>query len=164
MPNSGCGGSSSPAILVLQADSKRRSAWYLLPAWGLPGRQAHIWLSSQPRRPVYLLVPSALRTAVRNRREGSKAQAGEKHRYSRTFTGLSTHKEPRPRDHTDAVKDIARDLAEVASQISFLKGDANAYLHDPDYDALRLRLKMAHAAVEAAMVEARRRVRMNEGR
>ena len=71
---------------------------------------------------------------------------------------------PRPRDHTDAVKDIARDLAEVAHQISTFKGEANAYLSDPNYNALRLRLEMAHAAVEAAAVEARRRVRLNEGR
>ena len=71
---------------------------------------------------------------------------------------------PRPRDHTDAVKDIARDLAEVAHQISTFKGEANAYLSDPNYDALKYRLEMAHAAVEAAAVEARRRVRLNEGR
>jgi hypothetical protein len=30
--------------------------------------------------------------------------------------------------------------------------------------SLRLRLEVAHTAVEAAMVEARRRVRFNEGR
>ena len=71
---------------------------------------------------------------------------------------------PRPRDHTDAVRDIARDLAEVAHQISTFKGEANAYLSDPNYDALKHRLEMAHAAVEAAAVEARRRVRLNEGR
>jgi hypothetical protein len=43
-----------------------------------------------------------------------------------------------------------------------LKGDANAYLTDPNYETLHLRLEMALAAVEAAMVEARRRVRLNE--
>jgi hypothetical protein len=43
-------------------------------------------------------------------------------------------------------------------------GDANAYLTDPNYSTLRLRLENAHAAVEAAAVEARRRVRLNEGR
>ena len=63
---------------------------------------------------------------------------------------------------TDAVKDLARDLAEVAAQISTFKGEANAYLDDPSYNALRLRLENAHAAVEAAAVEARRRVRLNE--
>ena len=77
---------------------------------------------------------------------------------------MSEHPDPRPRDDTDAVKDIARDLADIAHQISTFKGEANAYLGDPNYDALRLRLEMAHAAVEAAAVEARRRLRLNEGR
>ena len=77
---------------------------------------------------------------------------------------MSEHSDPRPRDHTDAVQDIARDLAEVADQIATFKGEANAYLGDPNYNALRLRLENAHAAVEAAAVEARRRVRLNEGR
>ncbi len=77
---------------------------------------------------------------------------------------MSEHPDPRPRDDTDAVKDIARDLAEVAAQISTFKGEANAYLSDPTYDALRHRLEIAHAAVEAATVEARRRVRLNESR
>jgi hypothetical protein len=74
------------------------------------------------------------------------------------------HPDPRPRDDTDAVKDIARELADIAHQISALKGEANAYLQDPDYDTLRLRLENAHAAVEAAAVEARRRMRLNESR
>ena len=72
--------------------------------------------------------------------------------------------DPRPRDDTDAVKDLARDLAAVSAQISTFKGEANAYLSDPTYDALRHRLEIAHAAVEAASVEARRRVRLNESR
>jgi hypothetical protein len=71
--------------------------------------------------------------------------------------------EPRPRDDRDAAQDLARDLAEIASRISSLKGEANAYLTDPNYGALRLRLENAHAAVEAAAVEAKRRVRLNEG-
>jgi hypothetical protein len=77
---------------------------------------------------------------------------------------VSEHSDPRPRDDTDAVQDIGRELAEVAAQIATLKGEANAYLGDPNYNALRLRLETAHAAVEAAAVEARRRVRLNEGR
>jgi hypothetical protein len=77
---------------------------------------------------------------------------------------VSEHSDPRPRDHTDAVQDIARDLAEVAAQIATIKGEADAYLGDVNYDALRHRLEDAHAAVEAAAVEARRRVRLNEGR
>ena len=77
---------------------------------------------------------------------------------------MSEYPDPRPRDDTGAVQDIARDLAEVAAQISTFKGEANAYLSDPTYNALRQRLEMAHAAVEVAAVEARRRVRLNEGR
>ncbi len=61
---------------------------------------------------------------------------------------MSEHQDPRPRDDTDAVKDIARDLAEVAAQIATFKGEANAYLGDPNYNALRHRLEVAHAAVE----------------
>ncbi len=70
----------------------------------------------------------------------------------------------RPRDDRDAAQDLARDLADIAAQIASLKGEANAGLRDPDYDALKHRLENAHAAVEAAAVEARRRVRLNEGR
>jgi hypothetical protein len=77
---------------------------------------------------------------------------------------VSERPDPRPRDDTDAVKDLARDLAEVAAQIATFKGEANAYLSDPTYNALRHRLEIAHAAVEAAAVEARRRVWLNEGR
>ena len=68
----------------------------------------------------------------------------------------------KPRDHTDAAKDIARDLADIAGQLASLKGDANAYLTDPNYNTLKLRLEAAHSALEAAAVEARRRVRLNE--
>jgi hypothetical protein len=71
--------------------------------------------------------------------------------------------DPRPRDDRDAAQDLARDLAEISSHIDHLIGDANAYLTDPNYNTLRLRLELAHAAVDAAMVEARRRVRLNEG-
>jgi len=70
--------------------------------------------------------------------------------------------DPRPRDDTDVVKDIARELADIAAQIATFKGEANAYLGDPNYGTLRL--ENAHAAVEAATVEARRRVRLNESR
>jgi hypothetical protein len=70
----------------------------------------------------------------------------------------------KPRDHTDAAKDIARDLADIAGQLASLKGEARAWLRDPNYDTLKLRLEGAHSAVEAAAVEARRRVRLNEGR
>ena len=70
----------------------------------------------------------------------------------------------KPRDDKDATKDIARDLAEIATHIGQLKGDANAYLSNPNYDRLKLRLENALSAVEAATIEARRRVRLNEDR
>jgi hypothetical protein len=77
---------------------------------------------------------------------------------------MHQHPEPRPRDDKDAAQDIARDLAEIASHIGRLKGDARAYVSDPNYNTLKLRLEAAHSAVEAAAVEAKRRVRLNEGR
>ena len=43
-----------------------------------------------------------------------------------------------------------------------LKADAHYWLTDSEYAALRHRLEAAHAAAEAALVEARRRVRLNE--
>jgi hypothetical protein len=45
-----------------------------------------------------------------------------------------------------------------------LKADATHWLTDPEYEVLPYRLEAAHAAVEAALVEARRRVRIDEGR
>jgi hypothetical protein len=77
---------------------------------------------------------------------------------------MREHPEPKPRDDKDAAQDLARDLAEIASHIAQLKGESNAYLSDPNYNTLRLRLEAAHSALEAAAVEARRRVRLNEGR
>ncbi len=70
----------------------------------------------------------------------------------------------KPRDHTDATQEIARDLADIAGQLASLKGEAHSWLRDPNYDTLKLRLEIAHSAAEAAAVEARRRVRLNEGR
>jgi hypothetical protein len=70
----------------------------------------------------------------------------------------------KPRDHIDTAKDIARDLAEIASHVGQLQGDTRAYLSDPNYDTLKHRLESAHSSVEAAAVEARRRELLNEGR
>jgi hypothetical protein len=70
----------------------------------------------------------------------------------------------KPRDDKDTAQDLARDLADIAGQLASLKGEANAWLRDPNYSTLKLRLEMAHSATEAAAVEARRRVRLNEGR
>ena len=68
----------------------------------------------------------------------------------------------KPRDDKDVAKDIAQDLAEIANHIGQIKGEANAYLSNPNYDRLHHRLESALSAVEAAAVEARRRVRLNE--
>jgi hypothetical protein len=65
--------------------------------------------------------------------------------------------------HSDAWCELSA-LGEVAATLASIKGEAMNWLRDPSYAALRLRLENAHAAVEAAMVEARRRVRLNEGR
>jgi hypothetical protein len=76
---------------------------------------------------------------------------------------MREHPEPRPRDDKDAAQDIARDLADIAGQLASLKGEANASLSDPNYNTLKLRHQMAHSATEAPAMEARRRVRLNEG-
>jgi hypothetical protein len=70
----------------------------------------------------------------------------------------------RAREDKDIAQELARELANIAAQLGSLKGEANAWLSDERYDSLRHRLEDAHAAVEAAAVEARRRVRLNEGR
>ena len=70
----------------------------------------------------------------------------------------------RPRDDRDAAQDLARELADAAARLGSLKGEANAWLSEESYDALKHRLENAHAAVEAATVEARRRVRLDERR
>ncbi len=57
----------------------------------------------------------------------------------------------KPRDHTAATQDIARDLADIAGQLASLKGEAHASLRDPNYDTLKHRLEAAHSAVEAAL-------------
>jgi hypothetical protein len=76
---------------------------------------------------------------------------------------MRQHPEPRPRNDKDTAQDLARDLADIAGQLASLKGEARAWLSDPNYNTLKLRLENAHSAVEAAAVEARRRVRLNEG-
>ena len=70
----------------------------------------------------------------------------------------------KPRDDKDAAQDLARNLADIAGQLASLKGEAKAWLSDSNYNTLKLRLESADAAVEAAAVEARRRVRLNEER
>jgi hypothetical protein len=69
-----------------------------------------------------------------------------------------------PQDPKDVTRDTARDLAGLAGELAALKADAYHWLTGPEYAALRYRLEDAHAAVEAALVEARRKVRLNEER
>jgi hypothetical protein len=67
-----------------------------------------------------------------------------------------------PQDPTDVTRDTARDLSGMAGELAALKADARLWLTSPEYAVLHLRIENAHAAVDAALVEARRRVRMNE--
>jgi hypothetical protein len=46
----------------------------------------------------------------------------------------------KPRDDKQAAQDLARDLADLAGQLASLKGDPRAWLSDPNYDTLKLRL------------------------
>lgn len=69
-----------------------------------------------------------------------------------------------PQDPKDVARDTARDLSALVGELAALKGDATHWLTEPEYATLRLRLEAAHAAVEAALVEARRRVRIDEER
>jgi hypothetical protein len=69
-----------------------------------------------------------------------------------------------PQGPKDVTRDTARDLSGLAGELAARKADARHWLTSPEYAVLHLRLENAHAAVEAALVEARRRVRLNEGR
>ena len=65
-------------------------------------------------------------------------------------------------DPKDVARDTARDLSGISGEMAVLKADARHWLTGPEYAVLHIRLENAHAAVEAALVEARGRVRMNE--
>ena len=60
-----------------------------------------------------------------------------------------------PQEPNDVARDTARDLSGVAGELQALKADAHHWLREPEYAALRYRL-------EAALIEARRRVRIGE--
>ncbi len=68
-----------------------------------------------------------------------------------------------PQDPKDVTQAIARDLTGLVGELAALKGDATHWLEGQEYEALRQRLEVAHAAAEAALVEARRRVRRDDG-
>jgi hypothetical protein len=57
---------------------------------------------------------------------------------------------------------MARDLSGMVGELAALKADAAHWLTGAEYATLRHRLEAAHAAAEAVLVEARRRVRLNE--
>jgi hypothetical protein len=69
-----------------------------------------------------------------------------------------------PQDPKDVTRDTARDLSGLAGELAALKSDAHHWLTSPEDAVLHLRLENAHAAVEAALVEAGRKVRLNEER
>ena len=65
-------------------------------------------------------------------------------------------------DPHESARIAARDLAPVVSEPASLKGEVYRDLGSrPGHRALAHRLEAAHAAVEAALVEARRRVRVD---
>ncbi len=69
-----------------------------------------------------------------------------------------------PQHPKDVAREAARNLTGIVGELATLKADAAQWLTAPEYEALRLRLEMAHAAAEAAVVEARRQVRLDERR
>ena len=69
-----------------------------------------------------------------------------------------------PQDPKDVTRDTARDLSGLAGELAALKADARHWLTSPGDAVLHLRLENAHTAVEAALIEARRRVRLDEER
>ena len=69
-----------------------------------------------------------------------------------------------PQNPKDVARDIIRDLTGLVWELSCMKEDAAHWLEGPEYEALRLRLEATHAAAEAALVEARRQVRLDERR
>jgi hypothetical protein len=60
-------------------------------------------------------------------------------------------------------RDTARDLSGVVGELAGLKADARHWLTSAEYASLRHRLEATHTATEAALVKARRRVRIDEG-
>ncbi len=67
------------------------------------------------------------------------------------------------RPHRRHTGDSQRPRRHSRPELASLKGEAHSWLRDPNYDTLKLRLEIAHSAAEAAAVEARRRVKLNEG-
>jgi hypothetical protein len=68
-----------------------------------------------------------------------------------------------PPDPEETARIVARDLPDVARELASLIGEVRS-LEEHEYAILKHRLEHAQAAVDAALIEARRRVRINEGR
>jgi len=69
-----------------------------------------------------------------------------------------------PQNPKGVARDIARDLSGMAGELAALKADAHQWLVGPEYEALRLRLEATHATAEAAVVEGKRQVRLDQER
>ena len=69
-----------------------------------------------------------------------------------------------PQNPKDVAREVARDLSGMAGELAALKADTHRWLEGPEYEALRHRLEATHAAAEAAVVEARRLVRLDQER
>ena len=67
-----------------------------------------------------------------------------------------------PKHPKDVAREAARDLTGIVGELATLKADAAQWLTGAEYEALRLRLEATHAAAEAAVVEARRQVKLDE--
>ena len=66
-----------------------------------------------------------------------------------------------PQDPRDVTRGIACDHSALVGKLAALKGDATHWLTEQENAALRHRVEAAHAATETALVEARRRVRLD---
>ena len=67
-------------------------------------------------------------------------------------------------DPKDLTRETVRDLSALVGELAALRADAHHWLVGPEYAALRHRPDATHASVEAALVEARRRVSLTDGR
>jgi len=69
-----------------------------------------------------------------------------------------------PQDPKDVVGQVAHDLTQLASDLARTKAATlTTGSKGPSTPPLRHRLENTHATVEEALIEARRRMRMNEG-
>jgi hypothetical protein len=62
------------------------------------------------------------------------------------------------------LSNTAQDLGQLASDLNRTKGDALHWHDGSEYGSMLHLLEDVHAAVEAALIEARRRVRVTEER